>query len=420
MIAVDSLVHSRRGTMSTIPASPCAADEQEIYDATMRASRFYSIYQAHCVYLPAMLGWFVFSALLSSYNKIVFGSGHIAFPCPLLLTSIHFFVQWMFSLVVSELFPVTFGAQRVREMDWREFLSVSIPCGLVTSGDVGLSNLSLVRISITFYTMVKSSTPVFVLLWAYFFQLETITPLLVVVVAIIAAGECLTVLGEVDYDWIGLVMCLGASVLSGARWTLVQLKLHKMEPPIKTSIATMRILSPSMFVSMLIISLAIEKPWVPLSQGYFETAAEGFHTLGLGLVGAVFAISMILCEFYLILHASAMVLMIGGVVKEMITIIIGVQVFGDELNRINLTGCAIVFLGVVMYKVMYHLQNNATDDKNSRPVSPIEFKRLPEDEDDWNADVAENPQEMELSRIMALEALDDDEDDALDVRLSLT
>jgi solute carrier family 35 protein C2 len=123
----------------------------------------------------------------------------------------------MFSLIVSELFPVTLGAQRVREMDWREFLSVSIPCGLVTSGDVGLSNLSLVRISITFYTMVKSSTPVFVLLWAYFFNLETITPLLVLVVAVIAAGECLTVMGEVDYDWIGLIMCLGASVLSGAR-----------------------------------------------------------------------------------------------------------------------------------------------------------------------------------------------------------
>jgi solute carrier family 35, member C2 len=406
MAALHSPIHSRRGSMSTLPSSPSATDEQEIYDTTMRASNFHSIYQAHCVYLPAMLGWFFFSALLSSYNKIVFGSGHIAFPCPLLLTSIHFFVQWVFSLIVSELFPVTLGAQRVREMDWREFLSVSIPCGLVTSGDVGLSNLSLVRISITFYTMVKSSTPVFVLLWAYFFNLETITPLLVLVVAVIAAGECLTVMGEVDYDWIGLIMCLGASVLSGARWTLVQLKLHKMEPPIKTSIATMRVLSPSMFVSMLIISLAIERPWVPLSQGYFETAAEGFHTLGLGLIGAVFSISMILCEFYLILHASAMVLMIGGVVKEMITIIIGVYFFRDELNRINLTGCAIVFLGVVMYKVMYHLQHNETEEKSSRPVSPVEFKRLAETEEDWNADVAVNPQEMELSRILGLKELD--------------
>ena len=29
-----------------------------------------SFYQKHCVYLPAMAGWFICSAALSSYNKV--------------------------------------------------------------------------------------------------------------------------------------------------------------------------------------------------------------------------------------------------------------------------------------------------------------------------------------------------------------
>jgi solute carrier family 35, member C2 len=280
-------------------------------------------YHDHCVFLPAMAGWFFFSALLSSYNKWVFGSGHMAFPCPLLLTSIHFFVQWIFSYSLSATFPKYFGGDQVAIMPWKPFLSTSIPCGLVTSGDVGLSNLSLVRISITFYTMVKASTPIFVLLWAYLLRIERITPSLLLVVFVIAVGEFLTVAGEIHFDMVGFSMCLSASVLSGARWTLVQHKLQTLDPPLKTTIATMRVLSPSMFFSMVFVSLIVERPWITLREAYFGTFGEGLSTVGMGVIGAIFAIAMILCEFYLIMRANAIVLMIGGVIKEMITIIVG-------------------------------------------------------------------------------------------------
>jgi solute carrier family 35 protein C2 len=245
-------------------------------------------------------------------------------------------------------------------MSWREWLSVSLPCGFVTSGDIGLSNLSLVTITITFYTMVKASTPIFVLGWAYLFGIERITWTLLLVVFIIAVGEFMTVLGEVEFDEVGFLMCLGASILSGARWTLVQLKLQSMEPRLKTTIATMRLLAPSMFFSMLFVALLVERPWVRLA-GY--SLEETIKMFGLGLFGAFFAISMILCEFYLVLHASAIILMIGGVIKEMITIFVGVVFFGDPLNLLNVMGCLVVFMGVIVYKVSYHLNKSASEDE---------------------------------------------------------
>jgi solute carrier family 35 protein C2 len=171
--------------------------------------------------------------------------------------------------------------------------------------------------------MVKASTPIFVLLWAYLLGIERITHSLIMVVLVIALGEFLTVAGEVHFNVVGFAMCLAASVLSGARWTLVQLKLKTLDPPLKTTIATMRVLSPSMFFSMLLVSLLVERPWITLREGYFETIWEGLHTFGIGMIGAVFSIAMILCEFYLIMRANAIVLMIGGVIKEMITIIVG-------------------------------------------------------------------------------------------------
>lgn len=314
-----------------------------------------------------MAGWFLFSAVLSAYNKLVFGSGHLAFPCPLLLTSIHFGCQWIFSATLCAIWPIELGGDRIARLSWREWLSTSVPCGLVTSGDIGLSNKSLVTITLTFYTMVKASTPIFVLLWAYVFGIERITPSLILVVAIIAAGEFLTVVGEVDFDLRGFILCLTASILSGARWTLVQLKLQSMEPPLKTTIATMRLLAPSMFTSMLFLSMAIERPWNKFGDMDFASAVQ---ITGLGLFGAFFAIAMILCEFYLIMYASAIILMIGGVIKEMITIVVGVAYFEDELNRINLAGCFIVFMGVVVYKITFHLdQQHRKTEPNYQSVS---------------------------------------------------
>jgi solute carrier family 35 protein C2 len=284
--------------------------------------RIESFYQEHCVYLPPMMGWFFFSALLSTYNKFVFGDGHLAFPCPLLLTSIHFGMQWMLSHLACMLYPTTMGTERVARMSWKEWASISIPCGLVTALDVGLSNLSLVTITITFYTMVKSSTPVFVLGWAYLFGIERITWRLIGVIVVIAVGEFLTVAGEVDFVLNGFLMCLAASVLSGARWTLVQLKLQSLDPPLKTTIVTMRLLAPSMFFGMLLISLVVEQPWNKLASadGALEDMLRAF---ALGLAGGLLAISMVLCEFNLILNATAIIMMIGGVMKEIVTIVIG-------------------------------------------------------------------------------------------------
>lgn len=284
--------------------------------------RIESFYQEHCVYLPPMMGWFFFSALLSTYNKFVFGDGHLAFPCPLLLTSIHFGMQWMLSHLACMLYPITMGTERVARMSWKEWASISIPCGLVTALDVGLSNLSLVTITITFYTMVKSSTPVFVLGWAYLFGIERITWRLIGVIVVIAVGEFLTVAGEVDFVLNGFLMCLAASVLSGARWTLVQLKLQSLDPPLKSTIVTMKLLAPSMFFGMLLISLVVEQPWNKLASadGALEDMLRAF---ALGLAGGFLAISMVLCEFNLILNATAIIMMIGGVMKEIVTIVIG-------------------------------------------------------------------------------------------------
>lgn len=365
-----------------------------------------SFYKEHCIYLLPMLGWFFFSSCLSLYNKYVFGDCYMAFPCPLLMTSVHFGLQWLFSFCVTKAYPVPLGGDQIDNMSWQTFLWVAVPCGLVTSFDVGLSNLALVRITITFYTMVKSSAPIFVVASAYLFGIEQITWSLIFTVIIISAGEFLTVMGEVQFDLIGFFLVLSAAVLSGMRWTLVQLQLESLQPRLKSTFATMRILSPFMWGSMLFLSICLEEPWrqfgvttadamsatgaaatsassmmptdynanytdstiqlqelddtmkqcngTEVHYDYFNNTTDTLWTLAIAVFGGFLAICMILCEFYLIMKTSAVVLMIGGVCKELTTIFLGITVFGDEMNPVNELGCAVVFSGVLLYKASHH------------------------------------------------------------------
>jgi hypothetical protein len=138
---------------------------------------------------------------------------------------------------------------------------------------------------------------------------------------------------------------------------LVQLKLRSLDPPIKSTIATMKLLSPSMFFSLLAFSLAFEEPWQEISKYGLD---EYFNLVMLGLVGGVLAISMVLCEFHLIIHANAFILMIGGVIKEMVTIMVGIFLFGDKLNLVNSSGVLVVFLGVFSYKMIHYLDGLKT------------------------------------------------------------
>lgn len=47
-----------------------------------------------------------------------------------------------------------------------------VPNGISTGLDIGLSNYSLMLITLSFYTMCKSTTPVFLLMFAFLWGIE--------------------------------------------------------------------------------------------------------------------------------------------------------------------------------------------------------------------------------------------------------
>ncbi|CEG67435.1 hypothetical protein RMATCC62417_03866 [Rhizopus microsporus] len=293
-----------------------------------------------------ILAWYIFATILSVYNKWMFSKEHYNFQYPLFVTSVHMIVQFVFSglslLFVPKLRPknrpsATSYIQRV------------LPCALATSLDIGLSNLSLKTITLSFYTMCKSSTLAFVLIFAFLFKLEKPQWKLILIIVIITVGVILMVSDETEFSPIGFIQVMGASVFGGLRWSLTEVLLRKESMGLTNPFASIFFLAPSQAIILLIISGLVEGYVHIFQSAFFITFDEGLHTVGVILAGGSLAFFMIVSEFFLIKRTSVVTLSVCGIFKEVATIFISSLTFGDVLTLVNIIGLCITLFGIGLY-----------------------------------------------------------------------
>ncbi|CAK9308713.1 unnamed protein product [Citrullus colocynthis] len=171
-----------------------------------------------------VLVWYTFSLLLTLYNKSLLGDHLGRFPAPLLMNTVHFTMQAVLSNLITWIWSTRF--QPCVTMTWRDYFMKVVPTALGTALDVNLSNASLVSISVTFATMCKSGSPIFLLLFAFAFRLEAPSFRLSGIILIISVGILLTVAKETEFEFWGFIFVMLASVMSGFRWSMTQILLQ--------------------------------------------------------------------------------------------------------------------------------------------------------------------------------------------------
>lgn len=128
-------------------------------------------------------------------------------------------------------------------LSWGDYAKKLIPTGLISALDIGLSNWSLVYITVPLYTMVKSTSILFILFFALLLRLEKMRWSLVAVTVLISTGLFLfgllryfytnikklnIVFQMTQFNWFGFVLVLSAAATGGLRWTLSQMLTQKV------------------------------------------------------------------------------------------------------------------------------------------------------------------------------------------------
>ncbi|EJU04397.1 TPT-domain-containing protein [Dacryopinax primogenitus] len=324
-----------------------------------------------------ILGWYLFATILSVYNKWMFSPEHFGFPFPLFVTTIHMIVQWCMAALVRFLFPSLMKSPG--RPSRREYGSKIIPCAVTTGLDIGLSNLSLKTITLSFYTMCKSSSLGFVLLFAFLFRLERPSLFLVGVILIITVGVLLMVFTETHFVLIGAILVLSASACGGLRWSLTQLLLRKHDMGLDTPASTLYWLAPIMALTLLISSAVVEGLWNVFTSEFFQ-GTRVFKTLFFVVLPGLIAFLMVLSEFYIIKRAGVLPMSIAGIFKEVSTISVSTWLFGDHLTPVNITGVGITIIGIALFTWHKYKKSLESDVKLDTHGLPIEEDTSPEPE----------------------------------------
>ncbi|TFK44489.1 triose-phosphate transporter family-domain-containing protein [Crucibulum laeve] len=319
--------------------------------------------------------WFFFATILSVYNKWMFSPSHFGFPSPLFVTTGHMFVQFILAMILRTLWPRKFRPEHNPQP--KDYSLKVIPTAIATSLDIGLSNLSLKTITLSFYTMCKSSSLIFVLLFAFLFRLETFSWRLIGVIFLIFSGVLLMVATETHFILEGFLLVLSASGLGGLRWSLTQLLLKNKKVGLDNPAATVYWLSPVMGVTLAIISVLLGE-WSKLfGTEFFRGAAQTIKTvLFLTAPGAI-AFCMVLSEFYIIQRTGVVPMSIAGIAKEVTTITISAWFFNDQLTPLNITGVMITICGICLFtfhKYRKSIKSTVPLDAHGNPIQA---------EDEW-------------------------------------
>lgn len=343
-------------------------------------------------------GWYVFSLTISIYNKWMFGAG-LDFEYPIFITAFHQFCLFLLSFLVLYAKPklrptvATSAVQNARPSSSSSmasallvtlfsigpaiYASQILPCSLALAGDIGLSNVSFRFISLSLYTMLKTSSLVFVLLFGLLFKLEKFHMRLLFIVVAMTASVMMMVkkppaASDQSYNPLGIIMVLGASMMSGLRWAFTQILLKRNEYT-NNSISTIFFVSPAMCAALLFFGFLIEG-WSNFTQLQIWEEKGIVTTILLMIFPGFLAFMMTLCEFKLLTVAQVITLSIAGIGKEVLTIALSSVIFGDTLSVVNCVGLVLTFATILWYNYFRFQENN--NDYTKLETEEVELRKL--------------------------------------------
>ena len=123
--------------------------------------------------LSTILIYYFFSISLTFYNRYLF----VNYKYPLSITVIHLVVKYLIAALIRSIWNIVAAKKQENykkriTLEWSTYLRKIIPMAIASALDIGLSNWSLQYITVTLYTMSKSTVILFILFFSLLFKLE--------------------------------------------------------------------------------------------------------------------------------------------------------------------------------------------------------------------------------------------------------
>eukprot|EP00937_MAST-01D_sp_MAST-1D-sp2_P008020 g8020.t1 len=307
---------------------------------------------------------------LTLFCKSVF-SGSLHFPFPIGLAAAVFSLEWCFTYLV-----VRHSSAARWHFTWRTWGQLFLPIGIASGLQVGFSNLALVTLAVSLQTMVRSATPVCVLLISFCLGLRRVELRLVFIVLVVSTGTALITFGvrqDAEFEWAGFFWIITSMLMGGSRLCLSQVLLQKREPPIEKLVLLYNML-PVCATALVpfFFWLEYDAVWLYVAE-HDNPHALAWQLAIVVVIWAALGFMLVFTELWLIGLTSSLTFSICATCKELMLVLIATIVNHDRLSRLNMVGFAVSLSGVLSYKYITYQERQQQQQQQQIGEHPVKY-----------------------------------------------
>lgn len=264
------------------------------------------------------------------------------FPYPMFLSGLGVLASGVLAQLVVKLGFVKLERQEsVQGLLWYKRV---LPVGLAHASTLAFGNAVYLYLNVGFIQMLKSFTPVIIMLTGYLANIETPTLPIIYSVVVISLGTAGTCSFNADFNVIGIAIMFAAELAEAIRLIFTQYFLQQLKFGV---VEGQYVLSPASAFWLFLASYIFEYSKM-IETNAFSTVQNYYMVFA---VASVMGIGVNFLSYLVIQYTSSLTMKILGTARNILTIIIGVVFYKETVTMNEAIGYGVALLGFAGYNV---------------------------------------------------------------------
>jgi len=294
--------------------------------------------------ISAVLGWFVFNISIANVNKWILTNYNFRFP--VFLTLLHMVCSMLLSAIA-----IKGGWYPLKEIPtWSKWCRKILPLAAIFCASVAAGNVGLKYIYVSYAQIVTATTPLFtVLVTRLMTPSQNIKWEIYLSMIPIAGGVGLASWQEADFNTFGCLAIVAATALRAVK-SVWQGILLADEDDRLDALSLLYYMSPPCFALLFFLSVIFEPELMLSSEALYSVFTDSGLLFWLWISGVI-AFVLNIMNLLVTKYTSAITLQVLGNVKVVLSIIVSVVIFQNQVSFLSWIGCSISLLGVNWYSL---------------------------------------------------------------------
>lgn len=271
------------------------------------------------------------------------------FPYPMFLSGLGVLVSGLVSYLLIKFGFVTYNRDKFESIGGRLWYKRVLPVGLAHAATLAFGNIVYLFLNVGLIQMLKSFTPVVMVIMGYITKIEVVTTSLLLSILVISFGTAITCVtstqsNDSTFSLIGLIIMFSSEIAEAIRLLLTQFLLQNLKFNV---IENQYIIAPASTFWLFLASLIFEMPTMIERNAFLVI----FNNFPLFLLASCMGLGVNYLSNIVIQLTSSLTMKVLGTLRNIFTIFLGVLFYSEAITSQEVIGYSIALLGFVAYNL---------------------------------------------------------------------